>query len=181
MRGNQVFVWSDLSRGQPTYTIEVPGTILDLSVSGTVVAVGMQDEGLWLIDTGTGIILNKLYPGESRLGLAVSADGSLLYSTCGDLYVADIQTGEHRAKLKNVCGPLCVDPTGRYLAGTSRTNRKNIVLIRTADLVKLKEFAGHSTGIVNYINDISFSFDGEYLVSCGEDNTVRIWPTAVDT
>ncbi|MCI0683257.1 MAG: hypothetical protein L0Y71_14235 [Gemmataceae bacterium] len=67
-------------------------------------------------------------------------------------------------------------PDGKLLAigRAGETEKGKIVLLDPATGKKVRELAGHRGGC----NDMTFSADGQRLISCGRDTLVRIWNPA---
>jgi WD40 repeat protein len=69
--------------------------------------------------------------------------------------------------LEGGIGMLSFSPSGEVFA----VAYGNVIYIRRADGSGICEIEGHHLGIT----DIAFSQDGRYLISLGEDGTIRIW------
>ena len=66
---------------------------------------------------------------------------------------------------------ICISPDGKSIA--SRCSNGNTIKILNIESGKyFKTLSGHSG---NYINSISYSPDGKYLASGGNDDTIKIW------
>lgn len=134
-----------------------------------------------------------------------AADGSLLYELVGitdsgnvnfspdGLFIASAACDEHTVRLRRVAdgilahtleGPrgviwtqVCTafSPDGALIAaGFSDPHSLHTILLwRVADGALLCTLEGHT----GPINDLAFSPDGAYLVSCSDDGTVRLWGT----
>jgi WD40 repeat protein len=114
---------------------------------------------------------------EKVYGLAFCPEGKRLAagSKDGALYVWDIETGERLLTLNgHACTPQgTFSPDGRFIASACVADR----IIRLWDTTSgklLQQLKGHTDPIWM----VTFSPDGERLVSTSRDRTVRVWDVA---
>ncbi len=122
------------------------------------------------------------------LSVAISPDGEYALSGGDDaLRQWDVETGEclrvfegHAGTVKSVA----VCPDGRYAVSGSEDLTLRLWDMETGECLRV--FEGH-TGIVkslelspygldiNYVRSVAISSDGEYVLSGGDDQTLRLW------
>ena len=164
---------------------------MQFSPDGNTLASGSFDQTARLWDTRTGHNLRVLRGHQQAVvGLAISPDGKTL-ATCGDdstirlWRMADgaplrtIPTGNHTYK-------VAFSPDGRWLASGGRAfgaagtawhqltgggGRATPVHIwRVADAAPVAALPASDD-----VPEVRFSRDGQWLVTAGEDNRVRVW------
>jgi WD40 repeat protein len=102
-----------------------------------------------------------------------SDDGSrmLLCSRKNDVAIV-VDTAEILVLLQTPCPDAytgALSPDGRFLA----TSHRGDVLVYSVDSGELvKESTGHHS---ETINDLRFGPDGQWLVTCSDDRTIRLW------
>ena len=124
---------------------------------------------LWNVETG---VNTKTLVGHSDYVLSVcfSPDGKTLVSGSRDQTVRlwNVETGENTKTLKGNSGySVCFSPDGKTVASADCT----VHLWDVATGEKTKKLEGHR----DFVNSMSFSPDGNTLVSGSGDHTVRLW------
>ena len=90
----------------------------------------------------------------------------------GALCVWDLEAREKFLTLEAGVTAIAFDPTGRYLAaGTFSQAGQSVVVWDFEKQEKVFDLPGHH----DRINAIAFSPDGSWLVSGGDDSTIRVW------
>lgn len=60
-----------------------------------------------------------------------------------------------------------------YLQILTGANDKSIKMWNVSQRQFLNSFLGHN----NWVRSVKFSEDGEFIISCSDDKTVRVWDT----
>jgi WD40 repeat protein len=90
----------------------------------------------------------------------------------GALCVWDLEARDKHLTLEAGVTALAFDPAGRYLAaGTFSQNGQSVVVWDFEKQEKVFDLPGHH----DRINAVAFSPDGSWLVSGGDDSTIRVW------
>lgn len=139
--------------------------VWDASNGELIKILGQRDGQFWVGDYGA---------------LSFSPDGN--YLAVGDATVSlwKIPEWYKFTDLFDGGAPFVFAPDNRYIACVEYVDDSEtevIVLIDTKTEAISKVFPGHSGGI-NTITDLTFSPDGKFLFSCGEDETLRVWDIA---
>ncbi|KIO27438.1 hypothetical protein M407DRAFT_23367 [Tulasnella calospora MUT 4182] len=177
LHGHQASTWpSNLwtrSQNADVFTVA-------FSPDGRVLAVGLADNTVQLLDTQTGTAVGEPLTGHSDYVSSVcfSPDGKLLVSGSDDKTIRlwDPQAGElvgepitgHNGQVWSVC----FSPDGRLLASGSKDDTVRLWDTKSRALVR-EPLTGHGGGV----NSVCFSPNGEVLASGSDDNTVRFWNT----
>jgi serine/threonine protein kinase/WD40 repeat protein len=118
------------------------------------------------------------WPVEGRwvyLDLAFFPDGRrLAIGGAAELKVVDVVTGDvvHREPVPDDGIPaLAISPDGRYVAIASGYEVSDIGVLNAASWQHEPPLTGHS----GWVTSLTFSRDGERLISSSADNTIRIW------
>ena len=90
----------------------------------------------------------------------------------GALCVWDLEARDKYLTLEAGVTAVAFDPTGRYLAaGTFSQTGQSVVVWDFEKQEKVFDLPGHH----DRINAVAFSPDGSWLVSGGDDSTIRVW------
>jgi WD40 repeat protein/tRNA A-37 threonylcarbamoyl transferase component Bud32 len=189
-------VW-DVAADKEVYSLKDPEagrmvfqTGLALSPDGRLLAVHKPQSGtidLW--DAGTGARAPGAKP--IRTGpvkdLAWSPDGRRLLTTPaaeeGAVVVWDPATGEavvrlHREGAERMPGPARWSPDGRLVAFSAQEGQQEKYTLHLWDVSRGARLRTLRGGHAARVADLSWSPDGQRLVSCSWDQTARIWDVA---
>ncbi|MCI0563864.1 MAG: TIR domain-containing protein [Nitrososphaera sp.] len=170
----KVKLW-DLNTGDLKKELEVSNPVRGLAFhpQGQLIAVGTYHGGLTVLNISTGEKAWGLSAhGMTTQGVTFSPDGALLYWGSNDGWVrvssSDGKSTRNLIKSQSWTYSIACSLNHRFIA-IADASRK-IILI---DLVKNKvaELTGHRSDVFS----VAFSYDSKYLVSGGNDRTVRIW------
>lgn len=161
-------------------------TSLSYSTDGTRIVTGARDGQIRLwdgssgalisnveqqVDTnGNGLIPNSIafIPGSQTKVVAGYSNGSLI------LWAVDGDEPQPLLESRTSCGcgitTLAVSPDGELIAAGGDSSGK-IWIVATDDWTTLREISGHLRAVLS----LAFSSDGTFLVSGGDDGTVRVW------
>ncbi len=167
----------------------VPGLVATLKGHGDAIyAVAFTPDGKYVVsgsgdrtvkvwDSATGKDL-KSYGGASGhqnlvLSVSISADGGLIASGGAD-NKAMLWDFPSSSPLRDIAksegvSTLAVTPDGTKVAGGDKDG--HVKIWNTADGKELFKLDGHSGPVTG----VSFSNNGQLLVSCGSDKTLRFW------
>src|SRR5688572_24211980 len=131
------------------------------------------------------IVINPLGHSAKVHNLLFTPDGSKIISISEDKTIRlwNAQTGEMIKKFESQIGDgpegmfysSAISPDGKLLAVAGypvASEKQNYIIV--IDLEKNVQ-AATAVGHTNVINSLSFSSNGTYLASGGDDNTVRVW------
>ncbi|MEZ6143093.1 MAG: WD40 repeat domain-containing protein [Zavarzinella sp.] len=134
-----------------------------------------QEEAVLVIpEAADGCTLEALSFSPDGRFIAVGGIDFLATSgTDGSLCVWDLEEKDKKWSATYGVTALDIDSTGKYIAiGTHSHNDQNKVYVldfATSDVVF--ELSGHH----DRLNAVRFSPDGSYLISAGDDGTIRVW------
>lgn len=167
----------------------IPRNILTPDGSQEVV-FGFNDDGI-LIDRSTRQPVQTLASvtdqGKKPSFGTIASDGNTLLAWnsfeltdgASDLFVYDLTTGVVQLHFQeaNQGWTTCAafDPSGRFIATGTWGNQVNLFDRSTGQYVKT--FKGHKTAL----ESLTFSEDGKYLYSSGNDGQIMIWDMASQT
>jgi WD40 repeat protein len=131
------------------------------------------------------IVINPMGHSAKVHNLLFTPDGHKIISVSEDktIRIWNAETGEMVHKFESQIGDgpegmfysSAISPDGKLLAVAGypvSTEKENYIII--IDLEKNKQVST-AVGNTNVINTLSFSGDGRYLASGGDDNAVKIW------
>ncbi|KAG0340037.1 hypothetical protein BG000_000829 [Podila horticola] len=169
-----VRIW-DARSGKSIHTIDTGGQNINISWSpdGQKIAVGNKEDKISIIDTRTFQIERNVQFKVEVNEIGWNPKGNLFFLTTGQGHIKVLEYPSMQeihsmeAHTSN-CYCLEFDPRGRYLATGSADALVN--------LWDMEEFNNvRSFGVLDWpIRTISFSFDGQFLVSASEDLSIDI-------
>src|SRR5262249_17085946 len=144
-----------------------------LSADGRIAVTASLDKTLkvWNTQSGTEIRTLAGHTGPIRsLALTPDAKRAVSGSDDGTARVWDLETGQQLAVLAEPTVRVTITPDGRVAVTASQ---RTIKAWDVATAKQLQTFRGHSKSVTAVAT--APSDDGQRLISCSEDNTVRIW------
>lgn len=168
------------AQGQPLgqdFVTQSNVTEFALSRDGTLMATGTSDglAQIWNATTGSAFFA-PLQHGRELLYLEFSPDGSQLATVANDrtLRLWDVATGRERVRRTGeTFWKAKFSPDGRHLLVASRREHK----AQQYDAITLEPF-GPALRHEGYVNDVSYSPNGELIVTASFDHTARVWESA---
>ncbi|KAL9650978.1 hypothetical protein ABK040_015081 [Willaertia magna] len=117
-----------------------------------------------LFDLGPSILQNIHSPNLSISCVKISPNGALLAtgSSDGSIIIWEIM---------DKGSPNDQNNTNNTIITANNNNQQQIISFHLKEPTKLITFKGHTLGI----NDISWSNDSNYICSCSDDKTIKIW------
>ena len=118
---------------------------------------------------------NPVFAGIGAAGLAYSPDGEIIASAVkdGKLKLWNAHTGALEKVITVNADSWIIginfSPNGRAIATVNADKSIKIIDLATGEI--LKNLVGHTAEV----NAVSFSPDGEYLVSASRDSTLKLW------
>jgi GTPase SAR1 family protein/predicted MPP superfamily phosphohydrolase/sugar lactone lactonase YvrE len=147
----------------------------DWSADGKTLVTGTNRSFLHLWDVDSGLEIQRLDAGTSRLQVAVFSSGDVLASSGDDvIHLWDWTGGRKIRELTGHVNPvygLAWSPNGKTLYSSSWDDTIRIWDATTGDIIHV--LRGHASDV----NCVACSPDGKWLVSCSDDRTVRVWST----
>ena len=183
----RLIIWDTTSfKVEKVLTDEQSNAICWLPDSTTIVRLAGAGLCVWDLETNA---LKKSMEGDIQgiSSLDLSANGRLLAIADMTSHVGiwDTQTGRLVRDLNHNSGgvvSVAVQPSGEYVAGG--TEQGAILIWRIEDGAEISRLKGHAS----YVNSLDwqtiklgFERSEQRLVSCGEDETVRIWEPMNET
>lgn len=147
-----------------------------ISPNGKLIASGSLDHTVRTWDIGTGALLWASEHDDFVRVVRFSPNNEFVVSGSGDRTVRlwDAATGKPRETLSaGRISSLAVSPDGRLVTAVGQDLQ---LWDKTMDS-PIQTFEGHS----REISGVTFSPNGELLVSCSADGTVRVWDTNLVT
>jgi len=132
-----------------------------------------DDKTIKLWDVATLKELKTFTSSTSIQAISFSKDGKSIFSGGEDgLKMWNIETEEVEI-LNSQCYPHFIDISsdGRYIAYDNIYKENTLDIFDVQTRMEIKTIAGHK----NYIQSASFSPDGKYIVSGGDDKILRLW------
>lgn len=179
-RSGDVTLWN-LSTGQMSHQwdeVHLDSVLaLAFSPDGLHLATGAADKVMKVLEIKTGKVV-KVFEGHTHhvLGVAWRADGRVLASAGADnvVKVWDRASGERR---QNVVG------WDKEVTGLSYMGAADAIATSSGDAkVRLFTSAGAEVkqlaGAVDFVNSLSLSAEGRWLVAGGQDGVLRMWDIA---
>lgn len=113
---------------------------------------------------------DKQHPGDIY-GLSFSNMGDMLASADNSrlLRIWDVSTGKQRISFNDNSTPVTFSSVDNYLLASARNRAVNFWDVKAG--IKLRTFDAHD----EYINSISFSPSGKFIVTTSRDWTIRLW------
>jgi WD40 repeat protein len=156
------------------------------SADGTLLATASVSDGLlWVWKVGTPeavLVIPEAADACTLESVAFHPNGKYVAvggldwlatsGTDGALCVWDLEARDKHLTLEAGVTAVAFDHTGRYLAsGTFSQNGQSVVVWDFEKQEKVFDLPGHH----DRINAVAFSPDGSWLVSGGDDSTIRVW------
>ncbi|MEQ8763511.1 MAG: WD40 repeat domain-containing protein [Planctomycetota bacterium] len=155
---------------------------LDFDDAGKHLAAGTRDGRVRIFEIGKPEALALFELGEMNIyDLAFSPSGQHLAAACGDhsVRVLDLEGKKEIARLSPIAageddGNGMVEvvwaPDGKTLLTASTDNTARVWLLEKK--TELARFEGHAEST----SGVTFSKDGSWVISCGDDNLLRVSP-----
>src|SRR4051812_20359425 len=153
---------------------------LSLGLSLLFLLIAIQSQG-----QAPRIVINPLGHSAKIHNILFSPDGTRIISVSEDktIRIWNAESGEMIKKFESQVGDgpegmfytSAISPDGKLLAVSgypvSSEKQNYIIIIDLEKNAQVSTAVGHT----NVVNSLSFSGDGKYLASGGDDNTVKIW------
>jgi WD40 repeat protein len=180
----KILFW-DLMQRQVCMTLPLDDTVahsMTFSQDGQILVTGSYRKiKVWGLSPVSGLLTSEpqllhTLTGHTHIvrSLAVSTDGKLLVSGCGDktIKIWNLETGELIRTLtghRDAVYTIALTPDDKIIASGSADKTIKLWYAETGEL--LSTFVGHA----NTITAVKFSTSGEILVSGSLDKTIKIW------
>jgi WD40 repeat protein len=170
------------------FRLDHPVRSIAFSEDGVRLAVGLQGNGLRVLDADTGVDLKRVSDGYSAVGVSFGPGGrDVAWVGARYLHMLQVRTGEGGAVVGQQNGNLeavawC--PGQLVIAAAGRDRTVNlwdfaeapqpapfILSTRPASREQVRELVGHTLTVTC----LAFSHDGTLLASGGQDGDIRIW------
>ena len=170
---NTIKIW-DIKTGKEIRTLtghtEGVSSVTITADQSKIISVS-SDRTIRIWDAETGVELKKIEASTNAVSVCLNPDGRTFVTANDDQTIRtwDIVTGEPLNVFDgHVAGNLCFSPDGEYIAGTTNATLK-IWNAETGE--EIKTLKGHFDAVTS----VSFSPDGQRLVSGSRDNTIKLW------
>ncbi len=178
IEGGPLVAWT--AEGAPVWTLKLPVHVsavsLAPSVGGKVLAAGLTDGSLRLIDARTGKITKTIRASKAPiLSVALSADGVFLVAADGtSARIWNAKTGAFLRPTKSGVSntefvSVALSPDSRVVGAGTRTGQMHFWTI--IDGVEVGHLEAHSGAV----RSLAWSASGDRVLTSSADKTARVW------